>query len=295
MKVVFLEDLPGKAEVGEIKEVANGFARNYLIPRKIAVLATPEQVKRVDALRRVASQRRDKTEEEMQTLVERLKKTTLVIKAKAGSGERLYGSVTSAVIARELSKLLDHQIDKRGVALDEPIRRLGRYEVSIKLSQDIALSVTTVIEPEEKVKAKGKAAAEVAAKPKVRRVRKKAEPSPPDTESVEEAKETESELKKAEVTATETAAKAPAKKRRKKMVIATEKQETAAQTKRKRVKKRTSDTEDSATSAAPRAQAPVEEAPQALEDAPADKEPSPGGEKQKELDEGTEGEKEAQG
>ncbi len=144
MKVLFVEDVPTVAYAGDIKEVKNGFARNYLLPKKMAVLATKDQMPRVERLRSGASKRREATETEMTGLAEKLKDVTVTIMARAGRNDRLYGSVTNAVVAQELSKLAGREIDRRKINL-EPIRQLGTYQVSDKLHPGIEPRVTVVV------------------------------------------------------------------------------------------------------------------------------------------------------
>jgi large subunit ribosomal protein L9 len=154
VKVVFLQDVPHVARAGDVKEVKDGYSRNYLIPNKLAVPATPAELKRLEFLRQTAAHRQVRTEQEAQTLAQALRDTTLVLKVRAGAKDKLYGSVTSADIAREIQKVTRHEIDKRKIELAEPIRELGRHEVSIKLTKDITATVAVVVEPETEPEAK---------------------------------------------------------------------------------------------------------------------------------------------
>jgi large subunit ribosomal protein L9 len=150
MKVVFLEDVPNVARAGEIKEVANGYARNYLIPQKLATLAVAETINLVQA--KIASQARTeaKTEAEMLELASQIEGKEVIIEARSGGKEKLYGSVTAADIAEELEKLAGSVVDKRKIKLDEPINQIGSYDITIKLTKDITPSVkVTVTEKSE--------------------------------------------------------------------------------------------------------------------------------------------------
>jgi large subunit ribosomal protein L9 len=148
VKVVFLQDVPHVARAGDVKEVADGYSRNYLIPKKLAAPATPAELKRLELLRQTSAQRQVRSEQEAEALAQTLKDTTLVFKVRAGAKDKLYGSVTSADIAKEIYKVTKHEVDKRKIELGEPIRELGRHQVSIKLLKDITATVTVVVEPE---------------------------------------------------------------------------------------------------------------------------------------------------
>ncbi|GAI58409.1 unnamed protein product, partial [marine sediment metagenome] len=147
-KVVFLQDVPNVARAGEIKEVAAGYGRNFLIPQKLALLATPEAISQAET--------RDKKIEEVRLnaelieLARQLEGKEVSLKAHAGAKDRLYGSITSADIASELNNATGLIIDKRKIELDEPIRQLGSYEVAIRLAKDIIPKVRLTVTEEEK-------------------------------------------------------------------------------------------------------------------------------------------------
>lgn len=144
MKVLFLQDVPGTAYAGDIKEVRPGFARNYLLPQSIAVPASKDQLNRVDGLRNAASRRREATEGEMTALAERLTTTPITLFARAGRNDRLYGAITSAVVAEEISKIAGREIDRRRIVMS-PFRQLGEYTVPVKLHQGIEPRVKVVV------------------------------------------------------------------------------------------------------------------------------------------------------
>ena len=154
MKVVFLEDVPNVAKAGDIKEVADGYSRNYLIPRKLAVPATSSELKKVEVLRAAGARREAKSEKEAEAFANVLKDITVVIRMRAGTKDKLYGSVTSADIAKEIKKLTKQDVDKRKIELPEPIRELGIYEVSVKLSKDVTATVNVVVEQESELEKK---------------------------------------------------------------------------------------------------------------------------------------------
>jgi len=154
MKVVFLENVPNVANTGEIKEVADGYGRNYLLPKKLAILAGPHAMSIVEAQQRKKARVQAETEAEFAKLGEELEGKEITIKAKTAAEDRLYGSVTSTMIAAELEKD-GIVVDKKKIELDEPIHQLGTYEIAIKLSKDIAPTITVHVAEEEKEQSAG--------------------------------------------------------------------------------------------------------------------------------------------
>lgn len=149
MKVVFLEDVPSVARAGEVKEVADGYGRNYLLPRKLAALATTAQLKRLEQEHQALARHQAHTEEEAQEMATRLQGVTLVFRAKVGAKERLYGSITSADIVDEIRKVTGYEVDKRRVEMEGPIRELGTYEVPLKLTRDVATTVRVEVQEQQ--------------------------------------------------------------------------------------------------------------------------------------------------
>lgn len=145
MRVIYLKDL-GKAKRGEIKEVADGYARNYLIPSGIAVPASPEAVKAIEAQKESKAQRQAREEEELRMVAELIQDKRLRFEAKVGAKGRLHGAVTGADIAERLSQLAGYHIDKRSVRLDEPLHKVGEYEVLITLTKGVEAKVKVVVE-----------------------------------------------------------------------------------------------------------------------------------------------------
>jgi large subunit ribosomal protein L9 len=149
MKVVFLEDVTNVGKAGQIKEVADGYGKNYLIPRRLAVPAKPQDIKAVEAQIKARARVAAKTEIEMKALAAELEGKEIVLKARVGQQERLYGSITSADIAAGLESSLGVVVDKRKIELTEPIRQAGSYEVPIKLGRDIAAKIKVTVVAEE--------------------------------------------------------------------------------------------------------------------------------------------------
>ena len=158
MKVVFVENVPQVANAGDVKEVKDGYGRNYLIPRKLAVPATASALKQLDQHHQAADKKASKLESEAEKMAQKLDGKTIEMNVKSGSQGRLYGAVTNAHLAEELAKITGSAVDRRRVHLEEPIRRLGSYPVTVRLSNDISATVTV------EVRGEGEAAAEPAAK-----------------------------------------------------------------------------------------------------------------------------------
>ena len=149
MKVVFMEDVPNVGKAGQIKDVADGYGKNFLIPRKLAMPARPQDIKAVEAQIKARARIAAKTEAEMKALAVELDGKEIVLKAKVGQQDRLYGSITSADIAVGLESSLHAVVDKRKIELAEPIRQTGSYEVPIKLGKDIATKIKVTVVAEE--------------------------------------------------------------------------------------------------------------------------------------------------
>ena len=149
MKVVFLEDVPKVARAGEIKEVADGYGRNFLIPQKLALLANSSAVSTTEARQKIRAKEVAKLEMEALEVARQLEGKEIILKARAGAKDRLYGSITNTDIASEVENSTGLVIDKRKIELDEPIRQLGSYEVVIKLAKDIAPKIKVTVVGEE--------------------------------------------------------------------------------------------------------------------------------------------------
>ncbi|WP_029215537.1 50S ribosomal protein L9 [Kallotenue papyrolyticum] len=148
MKVVLMQDVPNLGKAGEIKEVANGYGRNYLIPKGYAALATEGLIKQ--AQERAAAQRRreQKARAEAEQLAQRLNGQTLRFVVRVGELERLYGSITNVDLAEKIKEQFGVEIDRRRIDLGDPIRRAGVYSVPIRLAGDIEARVNVVVEGE---------------------------------------------------------------------------------------------------------------------------------------------------
>jgi large subunit ribosomal protein L9 len=148
LKVLLTENVPNLGQAGESKEVADGYARNFLIPRGLATIATEGALKRVAADKQIAQRRQAKVQAQTSNLATTLSSTQLVFKAKVGEQHRLYGSITAGDIADALSRKVGQAIDKRHVELEEPIRHLGTFKVPVRVASKVVPAVTVVVEPE---------------------------------------------------------------------------------------------------------------------------------------------------
>jgi len=161
MKVVLLEDLPGKGKAGEIKEVSKGYARNFLLPRGLALVATPTVIKQVESRLEKEKLEESIDRDKLVELAQQIEGREIRFKARMGAGERLFGSITAADVAEELSQAVGSVIDKKKIDIEKSLRKTGSYEVAVKLASDINPQITVVIEEE---KEKGKETEEKAEK-----------------------------------------------------------------------------------------------------------------------------------
>ncbi|QDP42006.1 50S ribosomal protein L9 [Radiobacillus deserti] len=137
MKVIFLEDVKGKGKKGEVKNVSDGYARNYLLKNNLAVEATGGNLKALEAQKNKEKQLAQEEVEDAKKLKATLENLTVELKAKSGEGGRLFGSITSKQIADELKKSHKIKLDKRKIELDNPIRALGYSNVPVKLHPEV--------------------------------------------------------------------------------------------------------------------------------------------------------------
>ncbi len=141
MKVIFLKDVKGKGKQGEVKNVSDGYAHNFLFKQGAAIEATPANMKMLEAQKNKVKQEADRELEESKQLKEKIEALTVELTAKAGDGGRLFGSVTSKQIADELAKTYKIKIDKRKFDLPDGIRSLGFTNVPLKLHPEVTATV----------------------------------------------------------------------------------------------------------------------------------------------------------
>lgn len=149
MEVVFTQDVPNQARAGELRRVADGYARNYLIPQGLAEMATPEVLKRLHKIKAAGDETRVRETQVLEELAKALDDTSITVSARVTPTGRYYGTVSSARIAAELSSVVGREIDRRLVEAGEPIREPGEYEVLLRFSNEIQATIHITAEVEE--------------------------------------------------------------------------------------------------------------------------------------------------
>lgn len=149
MKVILLKDVPGQGKRGDVINVAEGYARNYLLPRNLASEASQRKIKELSDLQQKNALKGEKLRQEAQELAARLENITVVVKTKAGEGGKLFGSVNNKDICDAM--VLQHriQLDKKKVALKEPIKQLGEYSAVAKLHPDVHAEIKVKVVGEQ--------------------------------------------------------------------------------------------------------------------------------------------------
>lgn len=140
MKVILREDVKSLGQMGEVVNVAEGYARNFLLPKNFAVEANTKNLKEFEHNKKVINERAAKVKATVKSLADKLSAVSLTIKAKTGEDDRLFGSVTNMNIADALAAE-GFDIDKKKIVLDEPIKRLGEYSVTVKLHSELSAEV----------------------------------------------------------------------------------------------------------------------------------------------------------
>ncbi|MBO5078415.1 MAG: 50S ribosomal protein L9 [Oscillospiraceae bacterium] len=146
MKVILLQDVKGKGKKGQLLEVSDGYARNYMLPRKIAIEATADAVNTKNMNDKAAAEKAAKERAEALEVSHKLRQMTLVVKAKGGGAGRLFGSVTNQEIADALKAASGISLDKRKIVLNDQIKNVGTYTVTCKLGYEISAPLTVKIE-----------------------------------------------------------------------------------------------------------------------------------------------------
>ena len=141
MKVILLKDVKGTGKKNEVKEVSDGYARNFLLPKKLAVPADNTNMKELNEKNKSKENKAQKDYEAAVDLGKRMEELNVVIYSKAGDGGRLFGSITSKDIAEQIKKQHNIEVDKRKITLDEPIRVLGSRFVDIKIHQKVTTKI----------------------------------------------------------------------------------------------------------------------------------------------------------
>jgi large subunit ribosomal protein L9 len=148
VKIILQKEVEKLGVPGDVVTVADGYARNYLVPRGMAVPASKGAVRHAESLRRAHGSRVNKAKAEAEELAGRLSATPIVVTARAGEEGRLFGSITTADLAEEIAKQAGQAIDRRDIHLDEPIRSLGAHEVSVRLHPEVNATLSIQVEAE---------------------------------------------------------------------------------------------------------------------------------------------------
>ena len=147
MRVILKTEVRGLGRTGEIKDVADGYARNYLLPKGLAIEATGGELKHLAQERQAERSKKDRAHDDAEELAKRLTAVTLVFKLKAGEHGKTFGSVTAKEVAEALKKEAKADIDKTKIVLHEPLRSLGVHKIEVRLLPDVRADVTVAIEP----------------------------------------------------------------------------------------------------------------------------------------------------
>lgn len=150
MKVIFLKDVKGTAKKGEMKEVSDGYARNFLLPKGVAKEATAVNINELKHQEKAKEINAQREEELAVELGSKIKETSITIFTKAGEGGRLFGAITTKDIADQLKKQTGMEIDKRKIVLEEPIKSLGTTEVDVKLHPKVTVKVSVSVKEKDK-------------------------------------------------------------------------------------------------------------------------------------------------
>ena len=148
MKIILTHDVPNLGQAGDVKNVAPGYARNYLIPQGLALKATPGAIRDFERRLATSASREKRLEERAEALAERLSELTLTFEAKAGETGRLYGSITTADIAEMLEREVGEKFDRRKNIVSDPLRQVGEHIVTVRLTADVQSEVKVIVKPE---------------------------------------------------------------------------------------------------------------------------------------------------
>ena len=148
MKVIFLEDVPGTADAGDVKDVKNGYARNFLLPKGLAAAATSDQLQRTRAIEKAAQETRLKLSDDWNVVAKAIEGINVRVEARIGPTGRLFGAVTGRQIAEKLSEQAGRELSHRQVLLGEAIHEPGDYEVNVRFYRQVLAQVTVSVVPD---------------------------------------------------------------------------------------------------------------------------------------------------
>ena len=146
MKVILNADVQGKGKKGQVVSVSDGYARNFLFPKKLAVEANAANLNAAEKAKRTDEHRRQVELENAKALAEKLKEVKVIVKAKCGEGSRLFGSVTTQELADAIKEQFGYDIDKKKIVLDAPVKELGEYTALVRVYTDVATEISFKVE-----------------------------------------------------------------------------------------------------------------------------------------------------
>ncbi len=147
MKILLLEDIDNLGQAGDVLNVADGYGRNFLLPRKLAKVATAGSLKETEQIRRAGQRKRDREMGAATDLARQIDGITLNFRARAGETSKLYGSITTGDLAEALEKEINQEVDRRKI-VTEPLRQLGEYTIEVRLMANVVARFTAIVEPE---------------------------------------------------------------------------------------------------------------------------------------------------
>ncbi len=148
VEVIIVENIPTLGQIGDVVKVAPGYARNYLIPKGLAILATKKNLKAFEEQRKMLLKKRELFKQHLAGVAEKLNEVVIALKRKVAEDTKLYGSVSAMDIVEALHEMGFPEIHRKNVVLDQPIKNLGEYEIPIKIDADIKAKVKVVVEKE---------------------------------------------------------------------------------------------------------------------------------------------------
>lgn len=147
MEVVLMESIPSLGQIGDVITVAPGYARNYLLPKQLAMKATGKNIRELEHKKMLLAQKRERVRQEMLSLAEKLNHVTIIVKRKVAEEDKLYGSVSLMDVWKGLEEQ-GFEVDRKNIQLDQPIKQLGKFSVPIRVDADVTANVRLIVEAE---------------------------------------------------------------------------------------------------------------------------------------------------
>jgi large subunit ribosomal protein L9 len=147
MKVILSKDVPNLGDAGDVKVVADGYARNFLLPKKLVIPFNESSKKAMDYQKQLIKTKKDELKKESESVADKLKALEIRVKVKVGEDDRLFGSVTAMDLSRTLNDL-GYAVDKRKIHMEEPIKQLGTFSVPVKLDEGVTANISVIVEKE---------------------------------------------------------------------------------------------------------------------------------------------------